>query len=131
MVGYMDDANALASDDESTFDATAQDRIVALNKEMTAAGGDPNKMIDSITRDDTTITFTLADGTPETIPRLDDNGVPRNSEDIVREVYRLITPQTDDYSNSYKDAAILYKKEPGGGFRATDRDMNDKEVLQR
>ena len=129
MVGYMDDANALASDDESTFDATAQDRIVALNKEMTAAGGDPNKMIDSITRDDTTITFTLADGTPETIPRLDDNGVPRNSEDIVREVYRLITPQTDDYSNSYKDAAILYKKEPGGGFRATDRDMNDVELI--
>ena len=129
MVGYMDDANALASDDESTFDATAQDRIVALNKEMTAAGGDPNKMIDSITRDDTTITFTLADGTPETIPRLDDNGVPRNSEDIVREVYRLITPQTDDYSNSYKDAAILYKKEPGGGFRATDRDMTDTEMV--
>jgi len=96
---------------------------------MTAAGGDPNKMIDSITRDDTTITFTLADGTPETIPRLDDNGVPRNSEDIVREVYRLITPQTDDYSNSYKDAAILYKKEPGGGFRATDRDMNDVELI--
>ena len=129
MVGYMDDANALASDDESTFDATAQDRIVALNKEMTAAGGDPNKMIDSITRDDTTITFTLADGTPETIPRLDDNGVPRNSEDIVREVYRLITPQTDDYQNSYKAASILYKKEPDGGFRATDRDMNDVELI--
>tara|TARA_R110000772_G_scaffold6152_1_gene21627 strand:+ start:13 stop:1641 length:1629 start_codon:yes stop_codon:yes gene_type:complete len=128
MVGYMDDANALASDDESTFDATAQDRIVALNKEMQGNGGDPNKMIDSITRNDTSIKFTLADGTVETIPRLED-GVPRNAEEIVREVYRLITPQTDDYSNSYKDAAILYKKEPDGGFRATDRDMTDTEMV--
>lgn len=128
MVGYMDDANAITSDDESTFEATAQDRIVALNKEMQGNGGDPNKMIDSITRDDTTIKFTLADGTVETIPRLED-GVPRNAEEVVREVYRLITPQTDDYSNSFKDAKILYKKEPGGGFRATDRDMTDTEMV--
>jgi phosphohistidine swiveling domain-containing protein len=129
MVGYMDDANALASDDESIFEATAQDRIVALNKEMQNSGGDPNKMIDSITRDDTSIKFTLADGTVETIPRLDDNGVPRNAEEVVREVYRLITPQTSEYQNSYKDAAILYKKEPGGGFRGTDRDMTDIELI--
>ena len=128
MVGYMDDANALASDDESTFDATAQDRIVALNKEMTMRNGDPNKMIDSITRDDTSIKFTLADGTVETIPRLE-NGVPRNAEDVVREVYRLITPQTSDYQNSYKDAAILYRQEPGGGFRGADRDMTDEELI--
>ena len=128
MVGYMDDANALASDDESTFDATAQDRIVALNKEMTLNNGDPNKLIDSITRDDTSIKFTLADGTVETIPRLE-NGVPRNAEDVVREVYRLIAPQTADYQNSYKDAAILYRQEPGGGFRGADRDMTDEELI--
>ena len=34
-----------------------------------------------------------------------------------------------EYQNSYKDAAILYKKEPGGGFRATDRDMTDIELI--
>ena len=123
----MDDANALVSDDESAFNSTAQDRIVALNKAM--AGGDPNKLIDSITRNDETITITLADGTPEVIRRVDENGIVRPTEDVVKEVYRYITPQTSEYDNSYKDAKILYEAEPGGGFRGADRDMTDVELV--
>jgi len=129
LIGFMDDANALVSDDDSAFNSTAQDRIVALNKEMTAAGGDPNKMIDSMTRNDEAITITLADGTPEIIRRLDDNGNPRPTEDVVKEVYRYITPQNSDYDNSYKDAKILYQQEEDGGFRIADRDMTDEEIV--
>ena len=127
LVGFMDDANALVSDDESAFNSTAQDRIVALNKAM--AGGDPNKLIDSITRNDETITITLADGTPEVIRRVDENGIVRPTEDVVKEVYRYITPQTSEYDNSYKDAKILYEAEPGGGFRGADRDMTEVELV--
>ncbi len=127
LVGFMDDANALVSDDESAFNSTAQDRIVALNKGM--AGGDPNKLIDSITRNDETITITLADGTPEVIRRVDENGIPRPTEDVVKEVYRYITPQTAEYNNSYKDAKILYEREEDGGFRSADRDMTDTEMV--
>jgi len=129
MIGFMDDANAITSDDESAFNSTAQDRIVALNKAMSNNGGDPNKMIDSITRNNETITITLADGTPEVIRRLDDNGNPRPTEDVVKEVYRYITPQTSEYDGSYKDAKILYMDEPDGGFRAADRDMTDVEIV--
>lgn len=127
LIGFMDDANALVSDDESAFNSTAQDRIVALNKAM--AGGDPNKLIDSITRNDETITITLADGTPEVIRRVDEDGIVRPTEDVVKEVYRYITPQTSEYDNSYKDAKILYEAERDGGFRAADRDMTEVELV--
>ena len=125
LIGFMDDANAIVSDDESAFNSTAQDRIVALNKAQT----DPNKMIDSMTRNDEAITITLADGTPEIIRRLDDDGNPRPTEDVVKEVYRYITPQNSEYDNSYKDAKILYQKEEDGGFRIADRDMTESELV--
>jgi hypothetical protein len=125
LIGFMDDANAIVSDDESAFNSTAQDRIVALNKAQT----DPNKMIDSMTRNDEAITITLADGTPEIIRRLDEDGNPRPTEDVVKEVYRYITPQNSEYDNSYKDAKILYQLEDDGGFRIADRDMTESELV--
>jgi hypothetical protein len=125
LIGFMDDANAIVSDDESAFNSTAQDRIVALNKAQT----DPNKMIDSMTRNDEAITITLADGTPEIIRRLDEDGIPRPTEDVVKEVYRYITPQNSEYDNSYKDAKILYQQEENGGFRIADRDMTESELV--
>jgi hypothetical protein len=125
LIGFMDDANAIVSDDESAFNSTAQDRIVALNKAQT----DPNKMIDSMTRNDEAITITLADGTPEIIRRLDEDGIPRPTEDVVKEVYRYITPQNSEYDNSYKDAKILYQLEDDGGFRIADRDMTESELV--
>ena len=34
----MDDVNALISDDKETFDATAQDRIIAMNDKVRKRG---------------------------------------------------------------------------------------------
>ena len=124
-VGFMDDANGMAADDEAVFNSTAQDRIVALNR----AQSDPDKMIDSMTRNDEAITIILANGAEETIRRLDDNGIPLPVEEVTKAIYRYITPNTPEYENSYKDAKLLYEDEPQGGFRGADRDMTDAEIV--
>ena len=124
-VGFMDDANGMAADDEAVFNSTAQDRIVALNRAQT----DPDKMIDSMTRNDEAITIILANGAEETIRRLDDNGIPLPVEEVTKAIYRYITPNTPEYENSYKDAKLLYEDEPQGGFRGADRDMTDAEIV--
>jgi hypothetical protein len=121
LIGYMDDTNALASDDQSTFEATANDRIIALNSKITNA----DEKIDNITRNDKQIVFELANGAKLPIERLETDGTPRAIQDVVKDMYRLVAPAGEE--NSYKEARLLYEAEPGGGFRGADRDMNDAE----
>lgn len=121
LIGFMDDTNALASDDESTFEATANDRIIALNSKIT----NKDERIDNIKRDNKQIVFELANGAKIPIERLEDDGTPRAIRDVVKDMYRLVAPTSEQ--NSYKEAALLYEKEPGGGFRDADREMTDIE----
>ena len=120
LIAFMDGVNSLVSDDSSKFDAEANDRIVALNKDQT----DPAKRIDSIVRDDDEILITYQDGTVEPINRLDDSGNPKPARVISQELWRYVTDQGDD---SFKYAADLYAKEPGGGFRSTTRTATAEE----
>ena len=121
LIGFMDDTNALASDDQSTFEATANDRIIALNSKIT----NKDERIDNIERDDKQIVFELANGAKIPIERLETNGTPRPIRDVVKDMYRLVAPTNEQ--NSYKEASLLYEAEPGGGFRDADRDLNDIE----
>ena len=121
LIGFMDDTNALASDDQSTFEATANDRIIALNSKIT----NKDERIDNIKRDDKQIVFELANGAKIPIERLETDGTPRPIRDVVKDMYRLVAPTTEQ--NAYKEASLLYEAEPGGGFRDADREMNDIE----
>jgi hypothetical protein len=121
LIGFMDDTNALASDDQSTFEATANDRIIALNSKIT----NKDERIDNIKRDDKQIVFELANGAKIPIERLETDGTPRPIRDVVKDMYRLVAPTNEQ--NSYKEASLLYEAEPGGGFRDADRDLNDIE----
>jgi len=123
LIGYMDDTNALASDDESTFEATANDRITALNGNIT----NPEEKIDSIKRNNKQIVFELANGAKVPIERLNEDGTPREIRDVVKDMYRLVAPTSE--KESYKEAALLYEQEPGGGFRESDRLLNDAEKI--
>ena len=123
LIGYMDDTNALASDDESTFEATANDRIIALNGNIT----NPDEKIDSIKRNNKQIVFELANGAKVPIERLNEDGTPREIRDVVKDMYRLVAPTSE--KESYKEAALLYEQEPGGGFRESDRLLNDAEKI--
>jgi len=120
LIAFMDGVNTLVSDDASKFDAEANDRIVALNKDQT----DPAKRIDNIIRDGDEILITYQDGRVEPINRLDDSGVPKPARVISQELWRYVTDQDDD---SFKYAADMYDKEPGGGFRSTTRESTDEE----
>jgi hypothetical protein len=121
LIGFIDDTNALASDDQSTFEATANDRIIALNSKIT----NKDERIDNIKRDDKQIVFELANGAKIPIERLETDGTPRPIRDVVKDMYRLVAPTNEQ--NSYKEARLLYEAEPGGGFRDADRDLNDIE----
>ena len=114
LIGFMDGVNSLVSDDASKFDAEANDRIVALNKDQT----DPAKRIDNIVRDDDEILITYQDGRVEPVNRFDDNGDPKSARVISQELWRFVTDQSSD---SFKYAADIYEKEKGGGFRSTTR----------
>ena len=120
LIGFMDGVNSLVSDDSSKFDAEANDRIVALNKDQT----DPAKRIDNIVRDDDEILITYQDGRVEPVNRFDDNGDPKSARVISQELWRFVTDQSDD---SFKYAADIYEKEQGGGFRSTTRESTDEE----
>jgi len=120
LIAFMDGVNTLVSDDASKFDAEANDRIVALNKDQT----DPAKRIDNIIRDGDEILITYQDGRVEPINRFDKNGVPKNARVMSQELWRYVTDQDDD---SFKYAADMYDKEPGGGFRSTTRGSTDEE----
>ena len=121
LIGFMDDTNALAADDQSTFEATANDRIIALNSKIT----NKDERIDNIKRDDKQIVFELANGAKIPIERLETDGTPRPIRDVVKDMYRLVAPTNEQ--NSYKEASLLYEAEPGGGFRDADRELNDIE----
>ena len=114
LIGFMDDVNALISDDKETFDATAQDRIISMNNRAREKGG---RMIDNIDRNDNQIVVTYQDGSKEYVERKGDDGTPLDAQTQSRKLWRLITNLED---SSYRKAIKLYEDE--GGFRSSDRE---------
>ena len=119
LIGFMDDVNALISDDKETFDATAQDRIISVNNRAREKGG---RMIDNIDRNDDQIVVTYQDGSKEYVERKDEDGKPLDAQTQSRKLWRLITNLED---SSYRKAINLYEDE--GGFRSSDREATTGE----
>jgi hypothetical protein len=119
LIGFMDDVNALISDDKETFDATAQDRIISMNNRAREKGG---RMIDNIDRNDDQIVVTYQDGSKEYVERKGEDGSPLDAQTQSRKLWRLITNLED---SSYRKAIKLYDDE--GGFRSSDREATSGE----
>jgi hypothetical protein len=119
LIGFMDDVNALISDDKETFDATAQDRIISMNNRAREKGG---RMIDNIDRNDDQIVVTYQDGSKEYVERKAEDGSPLDAQTQSRKLWRLITNLED---SSYRKAIKLYEDE--GGFRSSDREATSGE----
>tara|TARA_R110000772_G_scaffold42562_4_gene98768 strand:- start:4379 stop:6685 length:2307 start_codon:yes stop_codon:yes gene_type:complete len=122
LIGFLDDVNAIVSDDEETFRATANDRIVSLNKGKT----EKSELIDSIIRDDAKITITYQDGKKSYVNRVDDKDDPIAAEKVSKDLWRYLTDEDDD---SFKYASDIYSDEDGGGFRDSSRDMTGDEKI--
>jgi hypothetical protein len=120
LIGFMDDVNALISDDKETFDATAQDRIIAMNDKVRSSG--KGRLIDNIDRNDDRIIVTYQDGSVEYVKRKGDDGSPLDAKTQSRKLWRLITNEND---TSYRKAIKLYEDE--GGFRSSDREATTAE----
>lgn len=122
LIGFLDDVNALVSDDEKSFRATANDRIVSLNKGKT----EKSQLIDSIKRDDAKITITYQDGKKSYVNRVDKNNDPIAADKVSKDLWRYLTDEDED---SFKYASDIYTKENKGGFRDSSRDMTGEEKV--
>ena len=121
LVGFMDDVNAIVSDDKQSFEASAQDRIAAMNDLARQKG---TRLIDNIDRSDRQIIITYQDGSKEYVDRYDEDG---NVVDARTQSQRLWRYITNEGGESFKKAADLYEQEKDGGFRGAGRDATEEE----